>query len=74
MAICRMKMTRWPLHGKTFWSFPKPDKGTLALKSGLNALITGDMLTTKGISPAEDIKMAHSLGFSTTVNTVLQIN
>lgn len=40
------------------------DKGELAIRAGLNALISGDMLTTAGISPAEDIRMARALGFN----------
>lgn len=40
-----------------------PDKGARAVRSGLNALITGDMLTTKGITPAEDRNMAENMGF-----------
>ncbi|MFR8101099.1 MAG: hypothetical protein ACLU76_13935 [Ruminococcus bicirculans (ex Wegman et al. 2014)] len=32
-------------------------------KSGANGAITGDMLTTKGISIDDDIKMINELGF-----------
>ena len=39
------------------------DKGTLLLKSGANAAISGDMLTTAGISTATDLKIIKSLGF-----------
>lgn len=36
----------------------------LAFTSGADATITGDYLTTKGSSPAEDIRMFQDLGFS----------
>ena len=39
------------------------DKGEDFLKSGANASISGDMLTTAGISIESDIKMIRSLGF-----------
>ena len=38
------------------------DKGESLLKSGANALITGDMLTTKGISVENDKKMIKRTG------------
>lgn len=42
-----------------------PDKGRLAIKSGLNALISGNMLTISGIGAKDDIKIAKELGFET---------
>ena len=39
------------------------DKGLNALKSGVNAAISGDMLTTSGIKTSEDIAMLKELGF-----------
>lgn len=39
------------------------DKGFEALKSGINACISGDMLTTSGIKTEEDIEMIKKLGF-----------
>lgn len=39
------------------------DKGFRALQSGVNAAISGDMLTTAGIETADDIAMIKSLGF-----------
>lgn len=39
------------------------DKGKDAIKSGANAAISGDMLTTAGISIEEDMKMIKSLNF-----------
>ncbi len=39
------------------------DKGRQAFLSGANAAITGDMLTTSGISIASDIAMLEELGF-----------
>lgn len=39
------------------------DKGLGVFKSGANGAITGDMLTTKGISIDDDIKMINELGF-----------
>ncbi len=39
------------------------DKGRQAFMSGANAAITGDMLTTSGISIARDIAMLEELGF-----------
>lgn len=39
------------------------DKGLDALKSGINACISGDMLTTSGIKTEEDIEMIRKLGF-----------
>lgn len=40
-----------------------PDKGKKAFQSGANAAISGDMLTTSGISISEDIKMLSELGY-----------
>ncbi len=39
------------------------DSGEKCLKSGINSLITGDMLTTTGATINSDIKMAESMGF-----------
>lgn len=39
------------------------DKGESAFRSGANAAITGDMLTTAGISIDTDLKMLKKLGF-----------
>ncbi|PIE00223.1 MAG: biotin synthase BioB [Acidobacteria bacterium] len=41
-----------------------PDQGRKAFMSGANAVITGDMLTTSGISIAKDIDMITTLGFN----------
>lgn len=40
-----------------------PDKGRSCFQSGANACISGDMLTTAGISIEQDLKMLHELGF-----------
>jgi len=40
------------------------DAGELALKGGANAVISGDMLTTSGISVETDFALAHKLGFT----------
>lgn len=42
------------------------DNGYECLQSGINALITGDMLTTTGSTISSDIKMASQLGFTIT--------
>lgn len=39
------------------------DKGRKAFLSGINAVITGDMLTTNGISIDEDMKMIEECGY-----------
>lgn len=39
-----------------------PDRGLSALRSGANAAITGDMLTTAGVDANEDLDMAAQLG------------
>lgn len=39
------------------------DKGEALFKSGANAAITGDMLTTKGITAAKDMKTVTDLGY-----------
>ncbi|MBE6062909.1 MAG: biotin synthase BioB [Clostridium butyricum] len=39
------------------------DKGVNAMKSGVNAAISGDLLTTSGIKTNEDIKILKELGF-----------
>lgn len=39
------------------------DKGKVCLQSGANAVISGDMLTTSGISIDTDMKMIQELGF-----------
>ncbi|WP_343208940.1 biotin synthase BioB [Anaerolentibacter hominis] len=41
------------------------DKGRLAVRAGVNAMISGDMLTTAGIRTMEDIHMVKELGFET---------
>ena len=40
-----------------------PDRGRAAFRSGANAAISGDMLTTAGISAKEDMKMVKELGY-----------
>lgn len=40
-----------------------PDKGRTCFISGANAVISGDMLTTAGISIASDMKMLEELGY-----------
>ena len=39
------------------------DKGRACFKSGGNAAISGDMLTTAGITIEQDMKMVHELGY-----------
>ena len=39
------------------------DKGEACFKSGANAAISGDMLTTAGITVEKDMEMIHRLGF-----------
>ena len=39
------------------------DKGEACFRSGANAAISGDMLTTAGITVATDRRMLHNLGF-----------
>lgn len=39
------------------------DKGRSCFQSGANAAISGDMLTTAGISIENDLKMLHELGY-----------
>lgn len=39
------------------------DKGEACFKSGANAVISGDMLTTVGITVAKDMQLLRSLGF-----------
>jgi biotin synthase len=39
------------------------DKGINVFKSGANGAITGDMLTTQGITIAEDQRIIKQLGF-----------
>ena len=39
------------------------DKGKSCFKSGANAAISGDMLTTTGITIKEDIEMINNLGY-----------
>ena len=39
-----------------------PDKGRSCFLSGANAAISGDMLTTSGISTAADLQMLSELG------------
>lgn len=40
-----------------------PDKGKSVFRSGANAAISGDMLTTSGITIDEDMKLLKSLGY-----------
>lgn len=40
-----------------------PDGGEALFRSGANAAITGDMLTTTGTSVAGDMEMAIRLGY-----------
>ena len=42
------------------------DQGERAMRAGANAAITGDMLTTKGISVSEDKALISKLGFEAT--------
>lgn len=44
------------------------DKGKGFLQAGANAAITGDMLTTSGISIREDLEMLQTLGFEVKYN------
>ena len=39
------------------------DKGRAVFRSGVNAAISGDMLTTAGISVEEDMRMIKELGY-----------
>ncbi len=39
------------------------DKGRACFRSGANAAISGDMLTTAGITVEKDMEMLHTLGF-----------
>ena len=39
------------------------DKGRAVFRSGANAAISGDMLTTAGISAEEDMRMIKELGY-----------
>lgn len=39
------------------------DKGKKVFKSGVNAAISGDLLTTSGIKTSDDIELVKSLGF-----------
>lgn len=40
-----------------------PDKGRACFLSGANAAISGDMLTTAGITVETDRKLLHELGY-----------
>ena len=40
-----------------------PDKGEACFKSGANACITGNMLTTDGVSVSADKAMLGKLGY-----------
>ena len=42
-----------------------PDQGVRCFQSGANAVISGDMLTTSGISIEQDIQMLEELGYKT---------
>lgn len=44
-----------------------PDKGEACFTSGANAMITGDMLTTAGISIETDMQLIDKLGYSCTL-------
>ena len=39
------------------------DNGKMAFKSGANAAILGDMLTTNGLGLEDDLKLLNELGF-----------
>ncbi|MEG0371622.1 MAG: biotin synthase BioB [Clostridium sp.] len=43
------------------------DKGRLAIRSGANAAISGDMLTTLGISLKDDMKMINDCGYKVSI-------
>lgn len=45
-----------------------PDKGKRLMQGGVNAAISGDMLTTAGIDTREDIAMIRSIGFEVKAN------
>lgn len=45
-----------------------PDKGKRLMKGGVNAAISGDMLTTAGIATNEDIAMIKAIGFEVKAN------
>jgi biotin synthase len=40
-----------------------PDKGKACFQSGANAAISGDMLTTTGVTIEEDLKIVKKLGY-----------
>ncbi|MEG0250900.1 MAG: biotin synthase BioB [Peptostreptococcus sp.] len=40
------------------------DKGKKAIESGLNSMISGEMLTTSGINTTDDTEMIKNMGFS----------
>ena len=40
-----------------------PDKGSGCFRSGANAAISGDMLTTAGITVETDLKLLKELGY-----------
>lgn len=42
-----------------------PDKGKACFQSGANAAISGDMLTTQGITIEKDLSMLNELGYKT---------
>lgn len=42
-----------------------PDKGERVMKSGVNAVISGDMLTTSGITTSEDYEMLQRTSYET---------
>lgn len=44
------------------------DKGVGCFRSGANAAITGDMLTTAGYTVESDRKMLEELGYSVTMS------
>lgn len=45
-----------------------PDKGKAVFQSGANAAISGDMLTTSGISISDDLAMLNELGFEAKIH------
>lgn len=51
------------IYSSSWWQGLFTDKGKACLQSGANAVISGDMLTTSGISIDTDMKMIQELGF-----------
>ena len=46
------------------------DRGERAFRSGANAAITGDMLTTAGLGTKSDIELVKSLGYTVCQNNM----